>query len=321
MPDADAGLLDTNGLGFHLPAMFDKVLDIRHCDLHDELGNDVRNAIRQYALEHKFSFWNARSQSGLLRNVIIRTSANDLMVILVVTAFDDKVESLLSFIGEQFPQITSLLYVKNTKMNDSLTDLVVETYRGNDFMMERMGNLKFKIAPLAFYQTNAGQALKLYEETLRLAELNGTQTVYDLYTGTGTIALFMAKYAKKLIGIECVDSALASAVENAKLNHIENAYFVAGDMVKVLIDEFVAIHGNADVIITDPPRSGMHPRVVDQLLKIMPERIVYVSCNPATQARDIALMAHKYTVKEVQPVDMFPHTHHVENIALLLRQK
>jgi 23S rRNA (uracil1939-C5)-methyltransferase len=320
MSNIDTELIDTNGLGFHLPGMFDKILDIHHCDLHNELGNDIRNAIKDYSIEHKLSFWNARSQTGLLRNVIIRTSTNgDTMLILVLTAFEAEAEALLSFLGKQFPQITSILYVENTKMNDAITDLSAKVYYGNDFLMEQMGNLKFKVAPLAFYQTNAGQASKLYEATIRLADMDGTQTVYDLYTGTGTIALFAAKHAKKVTGIEYVASAIDAAVENAKLNHIENVSFFAGDMAKILTDEFIASNGIPDVVITDPPRAGMHPKVVDQLLKINPQRIVYVSCNPATQARDIALLAHKYTVKEVQPIDMFPHTHHVENIALLIK--
>ncbi|MDR2409781.1 MAG: 23S rRNA (uracil(1939)-C(5))-methyltransferase RlmD [Bacteroidales bacterium] len=319
MSDMDTDLVDSNGLGFHLPGMFDKILDIHHCDLHNELGNDIRNAIKQYAIEHKLSFWNARSQTGLLRNVIIRTSTNgEIMVIVVLTAFEAETEALLSFLEKQFPQITSILYVENTKKNDAITDLSAKVYYGNDFLMEQMGNLKFKVAPLAFYQTNASQALKLYEAAIRLADMDGTQNVYDLYTGTGTIALFAAKHAKKVTGIEYVESAIDAAVENAKLNHIENVCFFAGDMVKILTDEFIAFNGIPDVVITDPPRAGMHPKVVNQLLKIIPQRIVYVSCNPATQARDIALLAHKYTVKEVQPIDMFPHTQHVENIALLI---
>ncbi|MDR1181345.1 MAG: 23S rRNA (uracil(1939)-C(5))-methyltransferase RlmD [Bacteroidales bacterium] len=321
MQDVDAGLVDTNGLGFHFPSMFNKILDIHHCDLHDELGNDIRNSVRKYAIDKKISFCNLRTQSGLLRNLIIRTSSTgDVMVILVVTEFNQEVEGLLSFLKQKFPQITSLMYVKNIKMNSSMTDLVAEGYSGNDFLMEEVGDLKFKIAPLAFYQTNSKQAVKLYEAVLRLADVKKTHTVYDLYTGAGTIALCMAKYAKKVIGIEYIESAVEAAHENATLNHIENAHFFAGDMVDILTDEFVALNGLPDIIVTDPPRAGMHPKVVSQLLKIMPQRIVYVSCNPATQARDIALLAHKYVVKEVQPVDMFPHTHHVENIAVLIKR-
>ena len=320
LPDADAGLLNTNGLGFHLPGMFDKVLDIHHCDLHNELGNEIRDAIKEYALTHQLPFWNARSQTGFLRNLLIRTSeCGDVMVILVLTVFNSDAQKLLSFVAEKFPQISSLLYVENTKMNDSISDLSTKIYFGKDFLQEKMGDLQFKVAPLAFYQTNSAQALKLYEHTARLADIKEHQTVYDLYTGTGTIALFVARKAKKVIGIEYIESAIESANENAKLNNINNTCFFAGDMADMLTDEFVALNGKPEVIITDPPRSGMHPKVIEQLLKILPERIVYVSCNPATQARDIALLTSKYTVKEVQPVDMFPHTHHVENIALLIK--
>ena len=320
LPDAEAGRINTNGLGFHLPAMFDKTLDIHHCDLHSELGNEIRNAIKEYAIEHDLPFWNARLQTGLLRNLIIRTSeCGDMMVMLVVTSFDAETKGLLSFLLEKFPQITSLLYVENNKKNDSITDLFPKTYSGKDFLQEEMGALKFKVAPLAFYQTNSAQAHKLYKETLRLAAIKDHQTVYDLYTGTGTIALFVAKNAKKVVGIEYVESAIESANENAKLNGISNTYFFAGDMTAMLTDDFIAENGLPDVVITDPPRSGMHPKVIEQLLKVLPQRIVYVSCNPATQARDIALLNSKYTVKEVQPVDMFPHTHHVENIALLIK--
>ena len=322
LPDADAGRLNTNGLGFHLPGMFDKILDIKHCYLHNELGNEIRNAVKEYAITHELPFWNARLQTGLLRNLLIRTSeCGDMMVILVLTSFADESKKLMAFIAAKFPQITSLLYVINTKMNDSIADLSTKIYCGNDFLQEKMGDLRFKVAPLAFYQTNSAQALKLYEQTARMADIEAHQTVYDLYTGAGTIALFIARKAKKVIGIEYIESAVESAEENAKLNKIDNACFFAGDMAKILTDEFVAANGKPDVIITDPPRSGMHPKVIEQLLKILPERIVYVSCNPATQARDIALLVSNYTVEEVQPVDMFPHTHHVENIALLRKRE
>ena len=319
IPDADAGTINTNGLGFHLPEMFDKILNINHCYLHDELGNEIRNAVKEYAIEHSLEFWNARSQTGLLRNLIIRTSTcEDVMVILVLTSFTRETEDLMKFIADKFPQITSLLYVENAKKNDSIADLFTKTYSGKDFLQEKMNDLIFKVAPLAFYQTNSAQALKLYTETARLAEINQNQTVYDLYTGAGTIALFTAQNAKKVIGIELAETAIESAKENAKLNKIDNTFFFAGDMAAMLSDEFVANNGIPDVIITDPPRCGMHPKVIEQLLKILPQRIVYVSCNPATQARDIAMLNSKYSVKEVQPVDMFPHTHHVENIALLV---
>ena len=318
LPDADAGLLNTNGLGFHLPGMFDKILDIHHCDLHNELGNEIRNEVKKYAIIHQLPFWNARSQTGFLRNLLIRNSeCGDMMVILVFTIFNDDAEKLMAFISEKFPQITSLLYVENTKMNDSIADLSTKTYRGNDFLYEKMNDLQFKVAPLAFYQTNSHQALKLYEQVDRMADIKEHQTVYDLYTGAGTIALFVAKKAKKVIGIEYAESAIESANENVKLNNINNTTFFTGDMATIFTDEFVVANGEPDVIIIDPPRSGMHSKVIDQLLKILPERIIYVSCNPATQARDIALLTSKYTVKEVQPIDMFPHTHHVENVVRL----
>ncbi len=321
IPNAEAGLINTNGLGFHLPGMFDKILDIHHCDLHDELGNQIRDAIKEYAIEHKFPFWNTRSQEGLLRNLIIRNSVcGDVMVILVFTSLNPETETLLSFIHEKFPQITSLLYVINTKMNDSIADLQTHIFKGKHFMMEQMNDLFFKVAPLAFYQTNAKQALKLYEITSRMANVQKNQIVYDLYTGTGTIALFVANNAKKVIGIEYVESAIENAKENASLNNITNTDFFAGDMSKIFTDEFIARNGKPDVIITDPPRSGMHPDVVEQMLKISPESIVYVSCNPATQARDIALLAERYKIVEIQPIDMFPHTHHVENVVLLERK-
>lgn len=321
MSDADAGLINTNGLGFHLPGMFDKILDIHHCDLHDELENQIRDVIKEYAIEHKLAFWNARSQEGLLRNLIIRNSTcGDVMVILIFTELNFQTKDLLSFIHKQFPQITSLLYVINTKMNDSIADLQTHIFAGNDSMMEQMNEFSFKVAPLAFYQTNAKQAIRLYETTSRMANIKKNQIVYDLYTGTGTIALFIANNAKKVVGIEYVESAIENAKENASINNITNADFFVGDMTKIFTDEFIAENGKPDVIITDPPRSGMHPDVVEQILKISPECIVYVSCNPATQARDIALLTEKYKIIEIQPVDMFPHTHHVENVALLERK-
>ena len=314
-------LLDTNGLGFHLPGMFDKILDIHHCYLHEKKGNDIRDAIKRYAIDNQLEFWNPRQQTGLLRNLIIRTAVSgDLMVIVVFTALTKQARQLLDFIRESFPYITSLIYVENAKKNDSITDLPTHTYHGSDFMIEQMNQLQFKVSPLAFYQTNAKQALKLYEVTARFANATKNEIVYDLYTGTGTIALFLASAAKKVVGIECVESAIENAVENAKLNNITNADFCAGDMAKVFTNDFVAKNGKPDVIIADPPRSGMHPKVVEQIVNIAPQRMVYVSCNPATQARDIALMADFYEITEVQPVDMFPHTHHVENVALLVKK-
>ena len=313
--------LNTNGLGFHLPGMFDKILDIQHCYLHKKRGNDLRNAIKQYAIDNQLEFWNPRQQTGLLRNLIIRTSVSDeWMVIVVFAALTQQAKQLLEFIRTSFPYITSLIYVENAKMNDSIADLPTYTYAGSDYMVEQMHQLQFKVSPLAFYQTNAKQAVKLYEVAARFAGATASDIVYDLYTGTGTIALFLASAAKKVVGVEYVESAIENANENARLNNITNACFHAGDMAKIFTDEFVKKNGKPNVIIVDPPRPGMHPKVVEQIVKIAPRRVVYVSCNPATQARDIALMADTYEVAEVQPVDMFPHTHHVENVALLIKK-
>jgi 23S rRNA (uracil1939-C5)-methyltransferase len=317
----NAELLNTNGLGFHLPGMFDKILDIHHCYLHEEQGNEIRNAVKQYAIDNQLEFWNPRQQTGLLRNLIIRTSVSgDLMVIVVFTALTKQARQLLDFLKKSFPAITSLIYVENAKQNDSIADLPTHTHAGADYMLEQMNRLRFKVSPLAFYQTNANQAIKLYEVTARFANATENDIVYDLYTGTGTIALFVASTAKKVVGVESVESAIENAIENAKLNNITNAEFFVGDMAKVFTDDFVEKNGKPAVIIVDPPRSGMHPKVVEQILKIAPQRIVYVSCNPATQARDISLMADSYDITEVQPLDMFPHTHHVENAVVLVRK-
>ena len=316
-----ADSLETRGLGFHLQGMFDKILDIEYCHLHSELGNRIRNRIKAFAIAHDITFWNARTQEGLLRNLVLRRSTTgDVMVILVFKAWTEQSRELMAFVRKEFPEITALLYVINDKMNDSIADLEVHSFAGKQFLMEGMRDLQFKVSPLAFYQTNPGQAFKLYSQVESLADIQSGETVYDLYTGTGTIALFVARHAKKVVGIEYVESAVEDARVNAQLNHIDNVEFVAGDMAKIFTDAFIAAHDTPDVILTDPPRAGMHPQVVEQLLKIAPQRIVYVSCNSATQARDIALLSGTYGVAAVQPVDMFPHTHHVENIALLVRK-
>ena len=316
-----ADTLETRGLGFHLPGMFDKILDISHCHLHSDTGNRIRNSLKEFGIKNDYTFWNARRQEGLLRNLILRRSTTgERMAILVFSEWNGQSRKMMEFVRETFPEITSLMYVVNNKANDSITDLEVMPYAGKDHLTERMRNLQFKVSPLAFYQTNPEQAFKLYSQVEALAGIEPDELVYDLYTGTGTIALFVAGNAKKVVGIEYVEPAVADARVNAELNSIGNVEFVAGDMAKILTDDFVARHGHPDVILTDPPRAGMHPKVVDQLLKIAPERIVYVSCNSATQARDIALLAGNYEVTAVQPVDMFPHTHHVENIALLTRR-
>ena len=316
-----ADSLETRGLGFHLQGMFDKILDIDYCHLHSGLGNRIRNKIKAFAISHDYIFWNARTQEGLLRNLILRRSTTgDVMAIVVFKAWTEQSRELMAFVQNEFPEITALMYVINDKMNDSISDLEVHSFAGKNFLMEQMRDLQFKVSPLAFYQTNPEQAFKLYSQVESLAGIQPDETVYDLYTGTGTIALFVARHAKKVVGIEYVESAVEDARINAQLNGISNVEFVAGDMAKIFTDDFIAIHDTPDVILTDPPRAGMHPQVVEQLLKIAPQRIVYVSCNSATQARDIALLSGTYEVAAVQPVDMFPHTHHVENIALLVRK-
>ena len=310
--------LETRGLGFHLNGMFDKVLDINYCHLHSETGNRIRNRVREFGIQNNYAFWNARRQEGLLRNMILRRSTTgDYMAIMVFSEWNSQSRAMMEMLQKEFPEITSLMYVVNAKMNDSISDLEVRLFAGKGHMTERMRDLQFKVSPLAFYQTNPEQALKLYSKAAEFAAIRPDDIVYDLYTGTGTIALFVARNAKKVVGIEYVESAVEDARANAQLNGIGNTEFVAGDMAKILTDDFIASHGRPSVILTDPPRAGMHPKVVEQLLKVAPERIVYVSCNSATQARDIALLAEKYDVAAVQPVDMFPHTHHVENIAML----
>ena len=309
---------DTRGLGFHIPGKFDKVLDIKHCYLQADPSNAIRTAIKEYAVQHNLPFYNIRDHEGLLRNLIIRnTSTGELMVILIVTDFNAEVKTLLDFLGNKFPEITSLQYAINTKLNDAVSDLPVELYKGKSYITEQMEDLKFNIGPVSFYQTNSPQAYKLYSTAREFAQLTPDKVVYDLYTGTGTIANFVARNAKKVVGIEYVDAAIQDAIANSKLNGITNTEFCVGDMAKVFTDEFIAKHGRPDIVITDPPRAGMHQKVVEQLLKIKPERIVYISCNPATQARDLTQLCTAYKVLAVQPVDMFPHTHHVENVVVL----
>lgn len=309
----------TNGLGFHLPGMFDRILDIENCHLQAEPSNSIRLALRDFAIAQGLTFFDVRKFEGLLRNVLIRSSSTgDLMVIMVFGYEEgEAIRKTMDFLEEQFPQITSLMYVINEKRNDTIGDLEVRLYRGNPFIMEEMEGLKFKVGPLSFFQTNSVQAYELYKIGRDFAGLTGKEVVYDLYTGTGTIANFVARQAKKVVGIEYVPSAIEDAHVNSQLNGIENTSFFAGDMVKVLTDDFIAENGQPDVIITDPPRAGMHAGVVAQILKIAPQKVVYISCNPATQARDVALMDEQYKITKVQPVDMFPHTHHVENVLLL----
>ena len=311
-----------NAVGFHIPGAFDKVLAIEKCWLQDDISNQIRNAIRDYAYEHNYSFFNLRSQEGMLRNLMIRTSSTgELMVLLQCKIVEesemDLMKQLLAFVAERFPQITSLLYVVNNKCNDTINDLEVMVFKGNDHIFEEMEGLRFKIGAKSFYQTNSGQAYNLYKVARNFAGLTGKELVYDLYTGTGTIANFVSRQAKKVIGIEYVPEAIEDAKVNSAIYGIDNTLFYAGDMKDILTQEFINQHGRPDVIITDPPRAGMHNDVINTILFAEPQRIVYVSCNPATQARDLSLLDAKYKVMAVQPVDMFPHTHHVENVVLL----
>lgn len=316
-----------NAVGFHIPGAFDKVLAIEKCWLQDDISNRIRNAIRDYAYEHQYTFINLRTHEGMLRNLIIRTSTTgELMVILVAqikTGEEMRLfETLLQYVADSFSEITSLLYIINNKVNDSIGDLEVHTFKGEDHIFEAMEGLRFKVGPKSFYQTNSRQAYNLYKVARQFAGLTGNELVYDLYTGTGTIANFVSRQAHRVIGIEYVPEAIEDARINSEINGIDNTLFFAGDMKDILTEDFIREHGRPDVIITDPPRAGMHPDVVNVILQSAPKRIVYVSCNPATQARDLQLLDSKYSVKAVQPVDMFPHTYHVENVVLLeIRQE
>ncbi|MBL7919203.1 MAG: 23S rRNA (uracil(1939)-C(5))-methyltransferase RlmD [Bacteroidia bacterium] len=308
-----------NGLGYHIAGLFDKILDIHNCYLQPEPSNSIRNAVKEYALKNNLSFFGIRDKVGLLRTLLIRTtSIGEIMVVVSVFEWQEKeVFALLDFLKERFPQITSLQYTHNPKGNDTFFGLDIKTYYGRDHILEEIEGLKFKISAKSFYQTNSQQAYNLYKITRDLAKLTGTELVYDLYTGTGTIANFVAKQAKQVIGIEYVEDAIKDAVENSKANNISNTLFFAGDMKDVLNREFISKHGKPDVIITDPPRAGMSEDVVKVILNTLPKIIVYVSCNPSTQARDLALMESHYVIKKVMPVDMFPQTAHVENVVLL----
>ena len=329
-------LKDHPAIGFHITGAFDKILPIEKCWLMDDLHNQIRNEVRDYAIEHGLSFFDLRQQVGLLRDVIIRNSASgEWMVIIQFSlpptpskergSWDDengqKALALMQHIADKFPQITSLLYLDNQKCNDTIGDQEILVFKGEDHIFELMEDLKFKVGPKSFYQTNTEQAYHLYSVAREFADLTGNELVYDLYTGTGTIANFVAKKARQVIGIEYVPEAIEDAKINSEINGIENTLFYAGDMKDILTDDFIAQHGRPDVIITDPPRAGMHPDVVKTILNAAPERIVYVSCNPATQARDLQLMDAAYRVAAVQPVDMFPHTPHVENVVLLVRRR
>ena len=308
-----------NALGFHIPRMWDKILDINKCHLQQDPSNKIRNEVREFANQNDLSFFNPRDQYGLLRTLMIRTTSTNEIMVLVQFFEDDKEkrELLLDHLKVTFPEITSLQYVVNAKANDTIYDQEVILYHGRDYILEEMEGLKFSINAKSFYQTNSDQAYELYKITRDYAGLTGNELVYDLYTGTGTIAQFVSKQAKKVIGVEAVPEAIEDAKLNAERNNIENCEFFVGDMKNVFNDEFIQTHGHPDVIITDPPRDGMHKDVVEMILKIGAKKVVYVSCNSATQARDLALMDHKYKVVKVRPVDMFPQTHHVENVVLL----
>lgn len=308
-----------NALGFHIPNMFDKVLDIKKCWLQDDISNRIRLSIRAFALEHGYEFFDLREQRGLLRNMIVRTaSTGEIMLIVVFYEPDhEKIKALMQHVADCFPEITSLLYIVNQKANDTITDQEVHLFRGRDYILETMEGLQFKVGPKSFYQTNSEQAYELYKVARDFASLTGEELVYDLYTGTGTIANFVSRQARKVIGIEYVPEAIEDAKVNAELNGLENTLFFAGDMKDILTTGFIEQYGRPDVIITDPPRAGMHDDVIKTILFAAPKRIVYVSCNPATQARDLSLLDAYYKVTKVQPVDMFPHTQHVENVVLL----
>jgi 23S rRNA (uracil1939-C5)-methyltransferase len=306
-------------LGYHVPQKFDKVFDVQTCYLMNDLHNQIRNFIKTYCLKHNYSFYHLNEHTGLMRSIILRNNSQNQWMLIVSFAqnIPEKIHSLLNAVKDAFPQIVSLMYVINTKVNDTISDLPFYTYHGDPFLIQTLEDLQFKIGPASFFQTNINQTLKLYTTARQMADIKPNQTVYDLYTGVGSIALFVAKYAKKVVGIEYIEQAVNDAKENARINNITNTSFYAGDLKDVLTPDFLAANGKPDVLITDPPRAGMHQNVIEKLLLVEPLRIVYVSCNPATQARDIALLRQKYKITAVQPVDMFPHTHHVENIALL----
>jgi len=315
-----------DAVGFHIPGAFDKILDIETCHLMDDINNRIRNGIRAYALEYGLAFFDLREQVGLLRNMMIRTSETGEVMLLLqfcirTSEEQEQADNLLEYLHKNFPEVTSLVWVNNLKCNDTIGDLETHTYAGTGFIYETMEDLRFKVGPKSFYQTNTGQAYELYKVARDFARLTGEELVYDLYTGTGTIANFLARKARGVVGIEYVPEAIEDAKENSRLNHIGNTLFYAGDMKDILNKAFIGRHGIPDVIITDPPRAGMHADVIRAMLFAAPKRIVYVSCNPATQARDIQLLDSAYKVVAVQPVDMFPQTHHVENVVLLVKRE
>ncbi len=311
--------MEMNALGYHIPGRFDKILDIEHCYLQADPSNTIRNKVREYALANKISFYNLKNHEGSLRNLIIRTSSTGELMVIVVFAYveEEQIKGMMEFISNEFKNLKSLLYIINQKKNDTIFDQDIHVFEGADHIFENMNGLKFKIGPKSFYQTNSDQAFELYKITKDFAGFKGDELVYDLYTGAGTIANFIAGSVKSVVGIEYVPTAIEDAKINSEINAIKNTSFFAGDMKDILNVEFIQTHGKPDVVITDPPRAGMHADVVKRLLEMEAEKIVYVSCNAATQARDIALMKDKYEVSRIRPVDMFPHTQHVENVVLL----
>jgi len=317
--ESDNNFDKEDALGFHIPGLFDKVLDIKECFLQAEPSNAIRDAVRRYAHKKGLAFFNFRQQSGFLRNLIIRNNGKGDVMVIVVFFLDEKerIAGLMDFLAQEFPRITSLWYIINTKKNDSLADQTPVLYKGEDHLIEEIEGLKFRLGPKSFYQTNRLQAARLYSTARDFAGLTGKETVYDLYTGTGTIANYVAGLSGKVIGIEYIKDAVDDAKINSGMNNIRNTEFIAGDLKDILSEQFYREHGHPDVVITDPPRAGMHNDVVRSVMAANPRRIVYISCNPATQARDISVFSERYTVEKIQPVDMFPQTHHVENVALL----
>jgi 23S rRNA (uracil1939-C5)-methyltransferase len=310
---------DRKALGFHKPGGYNKVIDIDHCFLQPEPSNEIRNAMRKFGIENELSFYDINAQKGLLRNIILRiTTTGDVMLIASFHSNDEEaIKAILEDISEKFPQINALMYVINPKPNDYILDLDIQLYKGQDYVSEYLGEVVFHIGPKSFFQTNSNQAVVLYDKVVEFAELKGDENVYDLYTGIGSIALYVARNCKQVVGIEEIPAAIEDAKMNARLNNMENVTFYAGDVKDILSEEFKEKHGKPDLVITDPPRAGMHPAAIELLLQLSAPRIVYVSCNPATQARDLFLMKEKYKVVKMQPVDMFPHTYHIENVALL----
>ena len=309
----------SKALGYHMPGMFDRVLDIEECHLQPPITSEILNKVRNFTIQNKYGYYDPRTHVGYLRNMVVRNNVDGEIMIIMIFAYEDKEkrEKLLNFIKENFPQVVSIYYIINEKLNDSYSDLPVHHYHGKEFLIEKIENLKFRIGPKSFFQTNTKQAAQLYKKAKEYAQLQGNEVIYDLFTGTGTIALYFADKASQVVGIEIIAEAIEDAKENAKLNKINNVDFLTGDVKNVLNEKFFETYPKPDVIVLDPPRAGVHKDVIKTILSLSPQKIVYISCNPATQARDINMLSEKYSTELIQPVDMFPHTHHVENIALL----